>query len=230
MAGACSNNHARLIKFMGESGAAFYHRDDDKHLFSFDFTVFMHLTSYPFPHIRMDMERLASLNRVSILGARAPFSVCVINVTGYAYEFDQAFVHYLATLPEYKVACTTSFGEDSLVVAGQTHDKPHAPRVTRLAKAGRDQLSFPVRWGEEQYLRTRSHRVFRAPLAILIDAMRHVAETHAELPENHRRRVLAALHPDYRSLLAEAEFLSLRTALINSAKWSDTPLLGKSPE
>ena len=72
--------------------------------------------------------------------------------------------------------------------------------------------------------------MFRAPLAILIDAMRHVAETHAELPENHRRRVLAALHPDYRSLLAEAEFLSLRTALINSAKWSDTPLLGKSPE
>ena len=227
MAGASSNNHARLIKFLGESGAAFYHRDDDKHLFSFDFTVFMHLTSYPFPHIRMDMERLASLNRVSILGARAPFSVCVMNVTGYAYEFDQAFVHYLATLPEYKVVCTTSFGEDSLVVAGQTHDKPHAARVTRLAKTGRDQLSFPVRWGEEQYLRTRSHRVFRAPLSILIDVMRHVAETHAELPENHRRRVLTALHPDYRSLLVEAEFLALRTALINSTVWNDSPPLGK---
>ena len=84
-----------------------------------------------------------------------------------------------------------------------------------------------MRWGEEQYLRTRSPRVFRAPLAILIDAMRHVAETQAELPENHRRRILTALHPDYRSLLPEAESLALRVVLINSAKWSDTPLLGK---
>ena len=230
MAGACSNSHSRLIKFLGESGAAFYHRDDDKHLFSFDFTVFMHLTSYPFPHIRTDMEKLASLNRVSILGARAPFSVCVIDVTGYVYEFDQAFTHYLATLPEYKVVCTASFGDDSLAIAGQLHVKPHAARVTRLAKTGRDQLSFPVRWGEEQYLRTCFHRVFRAPLAILMDVMRHVAETHAELPENHRRRALTALHPDYRSLLPEAESLALRAVLINSARWSDTPPLGKSPE
>ena len=88
---------------------------------------------------------LADLNHVCIEGARAPFSVCVINVTGYAYEFDQPFVHYLATLRQYNVVCKSSFGEDLLVVTGLTQNKPHVARVTGLAKTGRAPLSFPVR-------------------------------------------------------------------------------------
>ena len=92
----------------------------------------------------MDMEMLADLNHVCIEGARAPFSVCVINVTGYAYEFDQAFVHYLATLREYKVVCKSWFGDALLVVAGLTQNKPHVARVTRLAKTCPTLLPCPL--------------------------------------------------------------------------------------
>ena len=71
MAGACSDNLSRLIKFLGESGAAFYLERAGKQLFILGFPIFNYLTSYHFSKIRTDLELIARYNDVSI--ARTPF-------------------------------------------------------------------------------------------------------------------------------------------------------------
>ena len=223
MAGACSDNLSRLIKFLGESGAAFYLERAGKQLFILEFPVFNYLTSYPFFKIRTDLELIARYNDVNIAGACPPYSLCSIDVSNRAFEFDKAFVHYLSVLPEYRAVraftfeCTSALESRSRILT-----------VKRLSNHERTSLSFPVQLGRALYERAPRGCIYRAPIAVLTEAMRHVSETKAELPVNHRRRVLDALHPDYRSLLPEAESLSLRVTLINSPEWHDSPPLGKS--
>ena len=217
MAGACSDSHARLVQFLGQSGAAYYHRDGTKQMFKLEFPIFQHLTSYPFYKIRTDLELLAQLNKVKIEGARPPFSICSIDVTGHLHEFNKAFTYYIATLPEYRATSAGSFALSDVVSQSLRLMQPHVARVVRLTKGERCSLSFPVRVGEELYLRTPHSRIFRRPLSVLMDVLFHVHKTHSKVQGKHRRRVLDALHPDYRSLLPEAEFLSMRVALINSS-------------
>ena len=94
---------------MGESRAAFYLERAGKQLFILEFPVFNYLTSYPFFKIRTDLELVARYNDVSIAGACPPYSLCSIDVSNRAFEFDKAFVHYLSMLPEYRAARAFTF-------------------------------------------------------------------------------------------------------------------------
>ena len=223
MAGACSDNLSRLIKFLGESGAAFYLERDGKQLFILEFPIFNYLTSYRFSRIRTDLELMARYNDVTIAGACPPYSLCSIDVSNRVFEFDKAFVHYLSSLPEYRAVCAFTFERSPT-----SENRSRILTVRRLSNHERTSLSFPVQLGRALYERAPHGCTYRAPVSVLMEVMRHVNETKAELPVNHRRRVLDALHPDYRSILPEAELLSLRVALINSPEWHDTPVLGKS--
>ena len=223
MAGACSDNLSRLIKFLGESGAAFYLERAGKQLFILEFPIFNYLTSYHFSKIRTDLELIARYNDVIIAGACPPYSLCSIDVSNRAFEFDKAFVHYLSMLPEYRAVRAFTFAGSSA-----SESRSRILTVKRLSNHERTSLSFPVQLGRALYERASHGCIYRAPVAVLMEVMRHVSETHAELPVNHRRRVLDALHPDYRSILPEAEFLSLRVTLINAPEWHDSPRLGKT--
>ena len=152
----------------------------------------------------------------------------MINVTCREYEFGEAFIHYLSTLPEYEPVFTPSFGSQRVCSnfrIGFRSEKPHLVRVLCVQHKRGAALPFPVRLGNVVYRHTPGHGAWRNPLQVLGEAMTYVVESKTLLPINHRRRVVDALHPDFRSLLVEAESLALRAALISSTSWHDSPTL-----
>ena len=188
-------------------------------------TLFKFLTSYFYGKIRADIELLARLNKVSVVGAYCDYGVCAIDVTDRVFEFDAAFFYYLSTLPEYEPTCSPSFGTKKIGKVGFRVQKPHVVKMARIPKSKRGSLSFPIRVGDDLFNRTLIPFIWKSPASVLKEAMRQVVENEACLSEKHRAQVIESLHPDYRCLLQDAEKLALRVALINTSKRRESPKL-----